>query len=327
MCLQHSSDPQLQKGSMQNTATVEILLAVYNSADYLDHTLESIFSQDLTNWRLLIRDGGSSDRTPEIINAWACRYPEKIRIIPAVQKADARENFSALLENSTADYVMFCDHDDIWLPEKISESLSRMKQLEQTTGTGCPILLFSDKQVVKEDLSEISPSFFKYQQVNPNRVTFNYLLVQNVPSGCTTLMNRSLTDLCSPIPAGAVMHDHWCSLCAAAFGNIIYLDKPTVLYRQHIQNLIGIQPYGWRYCVKNIRSGSEELRNQFGRKIQQAGIFLDRFRHQLNTRQICMLEDFASLPQQNWIRRREILFRYRLLKSGWIRNFGMFLIV
>lgn len=306
---------------------LDILLTTYNSSHFLEETIESILRQTFTGWRLLIRDGGSEDHTQEIILKFQERYPDKIVFSPAAERLSACENFSALLRDSTALYVMFCDHDDVWLPDKISKSLSRMKKLEESVGSRCPILLFSDNRVVSGDLSEISPSFFRYQGVDPGRITLNHLLVQNVPSGCTILMNRPLAELCTPIPAGAVMHDHWCSLCAAAFGKILYLDEPTLLYRQHSRNLIGARPYGWHYCVEKIQSGKVVIRDRFCRNIEQARVFLDQFRQRLNQQQIRILEDFSSLRERNWLQRRKILLRHKLFKSGWIRNVGMFLIV
>ena len=109
---------------------VEILLATYNSATFLQEQLNSIFSQDYQDWKLLVRDGGSEDETLDILHGYKEQYPDKITLLDPDKKTGARENFSILLSASTAAYIMFCDHDDVWLPSKISISISRMKEYE-----------------------------------------------------------------------------------------------------------------------------------------------------------------------------------------------------
>lgn len=54
------------------------------------------------------------------------------------------------------------------------------------------------------------------------------------------LFNRALRDkLTDTVPDGLRMHDWWIALIASAFGRIIYLDEPLLLYRQHTGNVVG----------------------------------------------------------------------------------------
>ena len=41
------------------------------------------------------------------------------------------------------------------------------------------------------------------------------------------------------IPNGIPMHDHWLALVALKFGGLYFLDNPTILYRQHSNNVVG----------------------------------------------------------------------------------------
>ena len=109
---------------------LQILLATYNSEAWLEPQLDSILVQDFTDFTLLIRDGGSSDNTLEIIDDWRRRYPEQIRFIGG-SKASASENFFFLLAASTAPLVMLCDHDDVWKPDKIELELKKYQETQQ----------------------------------------------------------------------------------------------------------------------------------------------------------------------------------------------------
>ncbi|MEN6309426.1 MAG: glycosyltransferase family 2 protein [Anaerohalosphaeraceae bacterium] len=306
---------------------IDILLATYQSARFIHATLDSILQQDNQDWRLVIRDGGSEDNTQEIIRSWQHRYPDKIRVIPSQGRSCACENFSALLSASTAPYMMFCDHDDVWFPDKISKTFSAMQAAERQYRPDVPLLVFTDMQVVDERLSVLDASYFAYQHLNPDRILMRHLLVQNIPCGCTMMINRKLADSCGPIPSEAVMHDHWLSLLAATVGRIVYLSEPTMKYRQHDQNIYGARRYGWDYLVKRSVAGPTVARQRFYQNVRQAKVFVQRYGDLLDLRDREIIEDFALLDELGWFDRRRVLLRHKLFKSGWLRNIITMLIV
>jgi glycosyltransferase involved in cell wall biosynthesis len=306
---------------------VDILLATYNSSPFLAEALDSVIGQDCADWRLIIRDGDSEDATPQILERYAQLYPDKISVLPAGGRSSACANFSALLAASTAPYVMFCDHDDVWLPGKLSRSLARLKQQEEKDGADMPIVLFTDMLVADERLAVISRSYLRFQHLDPRNVDLNHLLVQNVPSGCTLLVNRAVVEACGTIPPEAVMHDHWLALVGAALGTIVYLDEPTLLYRQHGRNIFGASEYGLRYLLRRALSGISIVRERFYQNVTQATLFLDRYKDRLNDDDTRVLQVFSSLQNLGWWERRRALLRHRILKTGLLRNIGMMLIV
>lgn len=305
---------------------IDILLATYNSSQFLEETIKSLFDQHHTEWRLLIRDGGSEDKTPEIIKKYTQQFPGKIVLFHSAGRSGTCENFSVLLSKSSAPYVMFCDHDDIWLPDKISKSLSCMKEQQQKYGDNTPLLVFTDKRVVDQTLAVIDNSYFHYQNLNPANISLNRLLVQNVPSGCTMLINRALADLCRNIPKEAFMHDHWVSLTAAAFGHLVCLDEVTILYRQNRQNVFGASKYAWRYFIHRYRQGGyAAILERFYQNVRQARGFYDCYKDLLDQEKKEVVREFASLKELSWLNRRKVLLRHRIFKTGLRRNLGMFL--
>jgi len=306
---------------------IDILLATYHSARFIHETLDSILRQDNQDWRLLIRDGGSEDTTLNILQSWQGRYPDKIQIVPSQGQTPACENFSALLSASTSPYIMFCDHDDVWFSNKISKTFSAMQAAEQHYGPDMPVLVFTDMQVVDERLSVLDASYFAYQHLNPGRILLRHLLVQNIPCGCTMMINRKLAEYCGRIPSEAVMHDHWLSLLAAATGRIVYLPETTMKYRQHAQNFYGATRYGIDYLIKRTLAGPGVARQRFYQNVKQAKAFEQCFEGILDSRDREILKDFARLDELGWIERRRVLFRHKLFKSGWLRNIITLLIV
>ena len=64
---------------------IDILMATYNGEKYLREQIDSILNQTYKDWRLLVRDDGSTDRTVAIINEYVSRYKDKIILIEEKQ--------------------------------------------------------------------------------------------------------------------------------------------------------------------------------------------------------------------------------------------------
>lgn len=220
---------------------LQVLLATCNGDNFLRAQIDSILSQSLPGVRILARDDGSRDSTPQILEDYARRFPGRFRILPTVAPTgNARDNFLALLQASDAPYVAFADQDDVWLPQKLDLQMNAMRVLEQRYGSATPLLIFSDLQVVAEDLTSLAPSFWRHRRIQPSNIhRLGRLLMENVVTGCTALLNAPLVRLARSMPQAAVMHDWWVALLASTLGHTTFLDQQLVLYRQHENNVIG----------------------------------------------------------------------------------------
>ena len=226
---------------MPDTPSIDILLATYNGAKYLDQQLQSLLAQTYQHWRLIVRDDGSSDTTLKLLLNFAQKYPDKIFIVKDTKGSlRAKMNFSELITYSQAAYTMFCDQDDVWLPNKIELSLKHLQKLEAEHGIQEPLLVYTDLKVVNDQLGVIHESMWDYTQIVPERdQKWNRLLTVNPAVGCTVMFNQSLRNVVTLIPHKAVMHDWWLALVACFFGHLDFIPQATMLYRQHQNNVVG----------------------------------------------------------------------------------------
>lgn len=221
---------------------VQIVLATYNGAPYLEQQLQSILGQ-LGEGELLIHDDGSTDGTPALLRDWASR-DSRIRVLDGPPQGGASANFSYLLEQSAAPYVFCADQDDVWEPDKLRRMLTQMRFYEGVYGQEWPLLVHSDLSLTGPQGDVIAPSMWAYQSIDPRwGDRFNLLLTQNVVTGCAMLVNRALLDRALPVPREATMHDHWLALVACGQGKVVWMEEPTVLYRQHGNNEVGARKY------------------------------------------------------------------------------------
>lgn len=309
---------------MANTAdkpVIDILLSTYNGGLYLKEQLDSLLSQIYKNWSLIVRDDGSSDNTVEIIKEHCKKYPERITFIEDNMHLGACRSFIRLLEGSSADYVMFCDQDDVWLSDKIDITLKAMQEIESEHGD-IPILVHTDLKVVDQEKNLISESFWRYQHLDPHLKSLNTLLVLNNVTGCTMMINSKLKKLVASVPEGAILHDWWIALVASAFGKIEYVSVPTMLYRQHGKNEAGAVSYSLSYFSSRVRNLGASI-DLARRIVEQGRSFLMIYGDRISKADREIVYNFSTLFQQWKIKRLFTLLRFRLKTYGFLRNLGI----
>lgn len=221
---------------------VVVLLATYNGQQYLREQLDSIFNQTFQDFRLVIHDDDSSDESPEIIQEYYEKYPDRVEIIYGQRCGSAKANFLYLMDMVEADYYFLCDQDDVWLPEKMEKMMGTMA--ETVDGNEAkPVAVFSDMFVVDANLSIMDSSFIRYIGRSPKNIAYTQILIDNPAAGTAMCINKSLRDIA--ISKKSInweyvpMHDAWLLELAAIFGTVSYVDEPLVYYRQTGHNTMG----------------------------------------------------------------------------------------
>jgi hypothetical protein len=310
--------------------TIEVALATRDSARYLPELLDSLFAQTDQTFTLLVADDGSSDTTPELIALYQRRFPGRIRTLTSGKGDEgALAIFSRLIDNLTADYVLFCDHDDVWLPNKIATSLAAIRAFEGRNGRSMPLLVHTDLTVVGQDLEPLGASSFRYQGIDSTRNDLGALLVVNTVSGCAAIANRALYERARPLPPQAIMHDHWLAIVAASLGAILCLEESTILYRQHGGNAIGATRWGLVSVAHRIRQTLfEDTKRRLLRRFSgQAAALLAHCGADMTPAHYRTTAALAGLWSVSPWRRAGLLWRNGLMLNGFIRNSALFVAV
>lgn len=288
---------------------VDIIMATYNGEMYVSEQIDSILNQTYKNFKLYIRDDGSSDNTIEIIKKYVNLYPNKIVLVED-SKANLGSigNFNELISYSKNKYCMFCDQDDIWLNNKIEITLDEMKKLELNYGKNTPILIHTDLKVVNDKLEIIEESFWNYTGINPNLNNYNRLLVMNTVTGCTMMINDSLKQIIEHIPKECEMHDWWIAIVASVTGKIGVLNEQTILYRQHNNNVAGaVSKNGYANKIRKIF----ELKNKYNNQIEQAKLFREKYNSKMSDENKIILNNFINIKQTSLIKIKLNLIKYK----------------
>ena len=303
---------------------VDILMATYNGGRYLAQQLDSILAQSFPDWNLLIRDDGSTDGTLRLCGSYAAKNPSRIRVLTDnLGRLGPRGNFSELLSQSRGEHAMFCDQDDVWLPHKVEISLAAMQDIESKHGEISPALVHTDSRVVNEDLQLISPSLLKYLHRKPS-ASLNRLCMELPVYGHSVMINAALRELGWPIPEGFVSWDWWYPLVATAFGRVRFVDEATVLFRRHQRTSSTTRKHGLSAFLSNSFS---DYRRKVHISLRQGEIFFDRFSLRLNADQRRFFTAVCEIRHAHWVRRRYLILRHRLFKTGLLKTLGVLIAV
>lgn len=309
-------------------AEVDILMAAYNGEKYIAEQIESILAQTYQDFRLLIRDDDSTDGTPAIIGEYAARYPGKIVVVhDDVECHDAAKNFFQLLTYAEADYVMFSDQDDVWLPYKVKLTRWYMKRTE-LENPNKPVMVFTGLELVDENMKSLD-CFMSYD-LRKSKYEFDSLLIYgNVAAGCTMMINRNLWETLGKYEEPIDLHDRWIALFASACGVVCHIHAATIFYRQHSDNAVGaavLLEGKWQYRLKKLLQHVRKPFSDFTKskeiwtlRREQCVLFRKRYESLMPPDKLQQLDNYFALFSPNRFTRL-----MALPKSHFLAQNGMY---
>lgn len=216
-----------------SSSSVAILLGTYNGAHFINQQLNSYKRQTYINWSLWASDDGSTDQGLDAIKDFSLSVPQSINLLEGPRQGVCR-NFVSLInnENINASYYAFSDQDDIWINDKLERAVNWLDAVDPEV----PALYCSRTELINTEGEKIgfSPDYAKPP-------SFANALLQNIASGNTMVFNNKARELLRQAADGEmVIHDWALYLVVTACGGHVFFDRePTVLYRQHDNNVIG----------------------------------------------------------------------------------------
>lgn len=212
-----------------SSPTVSIILPAYNSALFLQTTLNSIFAQDYDDFEIIIVDDGSTDETAQI----ASQQQRRVQLISQKNKGIS-EARNAGLRAARGTYIAFIDHDDYWHPKKLSAQVAILAKSDETVGI-CygEFVKWNDQSKPTFDNSTVSTEKFDMEL---SGWIYHQLLLVNWVLFSTALFRKSVFDAIGMFDRELPPADDWdIALRASRQFKFLKLSDVVALYRQHDQ--------------------------------------------------------------------------------------------
>lgn len=215
-----------------------ILLSTYKKNEYLSELIESIKNQNNQEWIVYWRE--DSDQENEMLEANCPQELFKKDNDKKINKKNlgVKKSFISLLKNAPdSNYYIFCDHDDVWLPNRLDE----LRKMMTASNELHPAIFIQNG--IKFDVAngmDLKPIFSKKIKLN-NSIIYN----NGVPGCCMAINAKARKDIISDQKLlkreDEILHD-WLIMLRAKFeGWDVFQDlDPVFKYRLHSKNTVGL---------------------------------------------------------------------------------------
>ena len=292
---------------------VAILLCTCHGQRYLAEQLDSFEAQTHANWEIWASDDCSKDETNAILETYRDKWKGRFSIHCGPAEGFVA-NFLFLTGHAAieADCYAYSDQDDIWEADKLQRAVSWLK----TVPDHVPALYCSRTRLVDAEDNEIglSPLFDKPP-------SFANALMQNIGGGNTMVFNRATRELLREAGrVDVITHDWWAYLVVTGCGGKVFYDThPSLRYRQHDANLVGMNS-SWQARLVRVRMlWQGRFRDLNDRHI----LALQRISHRLTPESRSILERFIN-ARDRWLVPRIVgLYRSGVYRQTLLGNMGL----
>lgn len=209
--------------------SISIALCTYNGEKYLREQLDCFANQTRLPDEVVVSDDGSTDRTLEILRAWAEEVSFPVRIQRNAKNLGYARNFQETILRCSGSLVFPSDQDDYWFPEKLERMEKVFLEKPETTFAACGTLYSNSR------LEPYSEDEMKRRGMTNAGTASAYGLARK-QTGCGIAVRRDLLEKVFPCPP-AWPHDMWICCVMPFLGESVFLEEKLIKHRDHEESV------------------------------------------------------------------------------------------
>ena len=262
----------------QSDPFASVSMVAYNVEKYVGEAIEGVLMQRTAfPFELVIGEDCSTDSTRKICEAYARKYPDRIRLLTGSENLGCARNNFRTMKSCRGRYIAICDSDDVW-----TDPLKLQKQVDFLEAHPDYGMVYTDIDVIDEKGNAIT--YEKVEQMRSRYAggdIFFELLKDNLINNITTLFRRELLDGFDGYFVD-IAWDYLFWLRVAMRTRIHFMDYPSTSYRIHSggitrsaervkRNQKFFMPYYWEILAdfgrRNTRPLNKADRSLYFRKL------------------------------------------------------------
>lgn len=312
--------------NMKQTIRVSILMPIYKVEQFLEKTLDSIFTQTYSNLDYVFVNDCSPDNSLQVLIDTIKKHgieKERYTIINHEKNEGIAVSRTDCIANAKGDYIFFVDSDD-WIEKDAVEQMVAATQSGTIDVVGCDFMkdFLSGKTTYHHENYADSCSENMYRCLNYEIATVLWKL----------LIRRSLFDNFTITPHVDIVEDYIMSVKLYYYAtSFVHLPKAFYHYVQYNQARVSLQTL---WSVNMHIKGVEEV-EKFCR---EKGLFTDNVEHKLLLRKFNIKSNFLTkqlLDYQSYKQTfpeakgiwREINYSRKERLKFWLAEHGFYLLL
>ncbi|MFQ5536426.1 MAG: glycosyltransferase family 2 protein [Gemmatimonadota bacterium] len=226
------------------TPDISVRIITYNQVRFIRQTLESVLAQQTDySYEIVIGDDCSTDGTSEIIDEYARRLPDVIRVLRPERNLGANLNDIRTRAACRGRYIAWLDGDDYWTdPHKLQKQVSFLESHPDF------ILAFHNALV----RDEASGKQWLFNGDLPEEVTGKEVLEEWLVSN-SSLVYRNPHRPDPDFFYGSTLTDLGVIMLLSDMGRLRYFPEVMSVYRLHPRSLSSVGFRGIRHNKKSVR--------------------------------------------------------------------------
>ena len=158
---------------------VSVIMPAYNAALFIEEAINSVISQTITDWELLVIDDCSTDATGDIVNTIAAR-DSRVKLLVNENNMGAAGSRNRGLDIFRGQYVALLDSDDYWYPQMLEKMLARAEETRAD-------IIYCSYELVDEQGKKVCNDFLV-----PEKTSFRESIVRSVITCSSVLLTGEL---------------------------------------------------------------------------------------------------------------------------------------
>ncbi|WP_053429544.1 glycosyltransferase [Rossellomorea marisflavi] len=310
---------------------ISVAMTTYNGEKYITKQLQSIYEQQLQPDEVIIVDDCSTDNTVKIVSEFINnRELFSWKLITFPENKGFINSFKRAIYETSGDIIFLCDQDDIWLKNKISLMSKVMIENPKILSLSSSFIKIddNDNEIKTKEIPFSSNNNLIRKRIKNNnciKISSERVVAYNISPGCTSAFRSSIKEDFEYAANEEVdlVHDWKINFIASLNEGLYFLNTPTILYRLHQNNTLGltrdtslqsralscIKSAGEREIMKTILTyfiESEKIENN--KKTNNLLQYLDRLKSS-------QIEREYALKNRNILKLIHLVFKYNLFKN------------
>ncbi len=231
-----------------NQPLVSVVIATYNGEVFLKQQLDSIINQTYKHLEIIIVDDCSTDNTTALVKEYQ-QHNSNIKLFINEKNLGYVKNFEKGMLLASGEFIAPCDQDDIWCDDKIATLIAQKGNHE---------IVYGNSELIDDNGKSLNKKLSEVKHFESFNDCLNYTIGNTVP-GHGMLIDKDVIQRCIPFPT-MIPHDFWIGFVATCKGEIKYIDKVLVQYRQHTANVFGAVKVS--HAKKKIKPNKQQVQQQ-----------------------------------------------------------------